>query len=1212
MTENLYKLLTDGVWRQNPLPALLAQVRFSDPAAAGRCLQRLEVDTQLQPAFLDLYPHLLAMLSSAASPDRVLISFERFLQSATNAPELLRTLAHSPRTIAILGTLFDGSQFLTEILLSHPGYFDLLAEHQRLAQPKSVRQYFAAAQSFAAPSLSFPVRLDALRQYQRRELLRIGACDLLDFYDLPTVTEQLSNLACGLVQAALQSTAGSYQLAWEGFSAIAVGKLGGQELNYSSDIDLLFIGSEDLVEHQRLGEKLVQALAQVTEEGFLYRVDMRLRPWGQVGALVPSLASYLAYLKQHARIWEKQALLKASCIAGDEALGNEFLNQARAIIFDSIPETLRADVFAMKQRTEEHLRRQGRQWGEVKLGAGSIRDIEFIAQFLQLSYGKKLPVILTPNTLKALAELHNAGLLSANEYRVLADGYIVLRTIEHFLQMMHYQQTNQLPTTAEALSQLARRLGFRGPEAGDHFVLRYEQHCSAIRAIYTRQIGNDEHAGLEENSLPNSMPDIPHHLLRMDPSYALTFSPQEVAQHAYLAERLAEDHLVEVVTIPLEEGRWRITIVAFDYPGELSLICGLLFVHNLNILDGNVFTYERFIGSPREARRPDLRPKIVDAFTVQPVNGEFQAASWLQYKADLAALLKLMHQGQRREARAELAKRVALTLPEPGGAAASLYPIDIEIDNSASSQYTLLRIEALDTPGFLYELANALAFHRIYIARVMIGAAGSRVQDVLWVTNAAGQKIIAPEEQHALRAAVVLIKHFTHLLPHSPNPESALLHFRELIEQLFTHPNWPDELASLEQPEVLGALARLLGVSDFLWDDFLRMQHASLFPVVRDVGALASPKSHQQLRTDLAAAVAGDRSGWRSGLNTCKDRELFRVDMRHILGYTREFEGFSQELTDLVEVVVETAYQRCFVELIQEFGAPALENGRPCPAVVCGLGKCGGRELGFASDIELMFLYGGNGLTQSQNRITTAEFFEKLVENFLSALQARQEGIFQIDLQLRPYGKAGGLAVSQEAFRRYYAPDGAAWAYERQALVKLRPLGGDQELGDQIVRDRDAFVYSGRPFDVTAMRAMRERQIRHLVSGGTFNAKFSPGGLLDVEYLVQGLQITYGQHNPALRSTNTRQALAALAEQALISQEVYVRLRKAYTFLRWLIDSLRVVRGNAKDLTVPPPESDEFAFLARRLRYGKDLVRLSEDLARFAGAVHEINARLLN
>jgi glutamate-ammonia-ligase adenylyltransferase len=834
------------------------------------------------------------------------------------------------------------------------------------------------------------------------------------------------------------------------------------------------------------------------------------------------------------------------------------------------------------------------------------------------------PEVRSRNTLDALARLSACGLLLADEYRVLADGYIFLRTIEHHLQMMHYRQTTTLPGDTEALAHLARRLGFQDEEAGAQFLARYQQHGAAIRAIYLRHLGSDEMEKLA--SSPSSpIPDVRHHLARMDPSYAATFSEQEIRRHATLAAHLDDDHQVEVDAVPLDDRRWRVTIVGYDYPGELSLICGLLFVYGFSIYDGDVFTYEPLetlakVPEPSQGSRRDTRRKIVDVFTVHLVRGEVLADVWLRYAGDLAALLRLMHAGQRREARGELAKRVAVALRDITGDTTTLYPVDIEIDNATSDRYTVLRIDAPDTVGFLYEFTNALAFNRIYIARVTVDSVGNRVHDTLYVTDADGQKITAPSKQRELRAATVLIKHFTRLLPHSPNPESALLHFREFIGQLVTHPGWPDELASLERPEVLHALARLLGVSDFLWDDFLRMQYANLFPVVRDVDALATAKSREQLQAELEAAL-GEKPGfsqkpgfweqWRAMLNDFKDREMFRIDMRHIQGHIPEFWEFAVELTDLVEVVVDAAYRLCYEELRPQFGVPCLADGRPCPLSVCALGKCGGRELGFASDIELMFIYAGNGQTTGPRIITTTEFYEKMVQTFASAIRAKREGIFEVDLQLRPYGKAGSMAVSLDAFRRYFAPDGPAWAYERQALVKLRPIAGDPELGQQVVALRDRFVYNGEPFDVTAMRAMRERQIRHLVTGGTFNAKYSPGGLVDVEYLVQGLQITHGHRDPGLRLTNIRETLAALAAAGILSPDDYARLRKAHTFLRWLIDALRVVRGNARDLTVPPTDSEEFAFLARRMRYGNNLAQLRDDLTRHTACVQELSVRLL-
>ena len=192
-----------------------------------------------------------------------------------------------------------------------------------------------------------------------------------------------------------------------------------------------------------------------------------------------------------------------------------------------------------------------------------------------------------------------------------------------------------------------------------------------------------------------------------------------------------------------------------------------------------------------------------------------------------------------------------------------------------------------------------------------------------------------------------------------------------------------------------------------------------------------------------------------------------------------------------------------------------------------------------------------------------------------------------------------------DTFETYFAPGGPAWPYERQALVKLRPVAGDAAFGERVMEVRDRLIYTGTPFDRTALRAMREKQLRQLVQAGTVNAKLSPGGLVDVEYLTQVLQIDYGADDPALRTPNTLAALSALADRGLVTPDEHAALRDAYGFLRRLIDALRVVRGHAKDLTVPTPGTEEFAFLARRLGLD-DPADLRTALDRHTAAVQRI------
>ncbi|MCJ7738986.1 MAG: glutamine synthetase adenylyltransferase, partial [Anaerolineae bacterium] len=1082
LTNSRRDVLPDRQLSDYEVRKALDSIGFADRRAAERCLQHLSYDNQMKNGWQRYLRVLLSALSGAADPDQALCGFERFAHAIDDSQAFVEYLGDNPRAVEVLLTLFGGSRFLSEILLRRPGFIESLMDFRQLAQSKTLAQLETEARGAIAPLPSAEGQLDALRRFQHGEMLRIGTCDLLGLLNMPAVTAQLSRLADSMVRVCLRIAARQSNTAPDGFVVLAMGKLGGGELNYSSDIDLLFLTEHNAMSYLRLGERLIEALSRVTAEGFLYRVDMRLRPWGRGGALVNSNEAHIRYLEQHARQWERQALLKARPVAGDLVVGQGFLRQVDTILFGWDGERIRSDVHGMKQQTEEYLRQAGREWGEVKLGAGSIRDIEFVAQYLQLVHGAKHPEVRSRNTLDALDRLFTGNFLTTEDFRVCVEGYTFLRTIEHYLQITDYQQTYTLPNDTVGLTRLAHRLGFqdgdqssqgdRLPEitkvapltgspsqsAAQQFVARYQQHSAAIRSVYRYYLESSEmertcssESETKSSPLPLSGADNDLHLQRMGNSYLESFSEEDIKRHAEMAKWLDYDNIVEVEALPRSEGQWQVTIVAYDYLGELSLICGLLFAYGFDVIDGDVFTYEPLPQSPpettprgphrgRRRRRPvtsdpnaDARQKIVDVFTLKSVLGDVAEDLWVRYAEDLTGLLRRLQDGQQREAQGDLAHRVAVTLHNITDTARTLYPVAVEIDNEASEQYTVLRIDTQDTIGFLYELTNALALHGTYIARMTIGSIGTRVRDTLWVTNAHGQKIISPAKQRELRTATVLVKHFTHLLPKSPNPEAALLHFGEFLGHLFTQPEWPDELASLERPEVLNALARLLGVSEFLWDDFLRMQYENLFPIVRDVDLLGQSKSREQLRRDLASALTevADGEQRRETINAFKDREMFRIDMRNIQGHVQRFGQFSAELTDLTEIVMDTACQMLDEELRTQYGTPRLEEGAVSPFSLCALGKCGGREMGFASDVELMFIYAGNGQTDGPERTSTSEFYERFAEQLVSAIQARREGIFHIDMQLRPYGKAGSLAVALDAFHRYFTPDGPAWAYER-------------------------------------------------------------------------------------------------------------------------------------------------------------------------------------
>ncbi len=214
----------------------------------------------------------------------------------------------------------------------------------------------------------------------------------------------------------------------------------------------------------------------------------------------------------------------------------------------------------------------------------------------------------------------------------------------------------------------------------------------------------------------------------------------------------------------------------------------------------------------------------------------------------------------------------------------------------------------------------------------------------------------------------------------------------------------------------------------------------------------------------------------------------------------------------------------------------------------------------------------------------TGSDFDGLVATLRRVLASRRGGTFEVDFRLRPYGRSGAPATSLTTFDQYYQAGGPAWGFERQALIKLRAVAGDPATIRAVEALRDRFVYGPEPFDLDCCLRMRRLQVEQLVQPGTINAKYSPGGLVDVEYFVQALQISHGAHDPAVGTPNTLQALSALALAGRVGPRTSASLRAGYTFYRVLIDALRVVHGNAKDLTVPDSRSEEFARLARRMR----------------------------
>ena len=634
------------------------------------------------------------------------------------------------------------------------------------------------------------------------------------------------------------------------------------------------------------------------------------------------------------------------------------------------------------------------------------------------------------------------------------------------------------------------------------------------------------------------------------------------------------DHRVEARH--LSGDRWEITISAFDHLGTLSLIAGHLTSRRIHIFHADVVTLSDESGA---------RGKILNVFDVR-APGVDPESNWDELREALSRSIQLAAQGEVELAHEEVVDRVSSEIQLSAGEYEPLLPIEISFDNHSTPTLTELHVSSVETPGFLFAFSKALTLLDVDIQQARIRTASGGVEDTFWIRDAQGQKITSATKMQQVRTASALIKQFAYLLPLSADPNQALRQFKDMIIRMLRDGSQMRGIDHLRSSDTLRTLAKMMGVSQHLWEDFLRMQHENLFPMVTDQTHLDQEISGSDLAAQLAtesAALASDQDRI-DHLNRFKDREMFRADLRHITGRIGN-ERFCREISTAAEVAV--AQTATFTEgLLQtRHGRPWLGADRACRWSVLALGKCGGREMGFASDIELMFIYEGSGKTQGASPRDNQEYFIDWVCDFLKCWEAPKEGIFDIDLRLRPHGHDGMLATSVEAFRDYYHVTGGARQFERMALVKLRPVAGDTELGIKILKMRDAFVYADQALDLTNIRHLRDRQAAELVESGIVNAKYSSGGLVDLEYFVQACQIEAGRDRPELRVPNTLAALAGLEGAGLIQPERALAFRQAYGLLRRLIDGLRMVRGNAKDLSIPEADSPAFKYLTRRLGY---------------------------
>jgi len=981
---------------------------LADPAGARRtflALAELGLPFDLLGAVAD---RLATLLPQAADADRVLAAVERFFAALRSPLSTAALCERDPRALETLVKIFAASPHLAEIVISDPESW----EQVRLGQgrPES-RATLAAALRADVEAVSDPADvMRALRRFKRRETLRIAYGDVVGGQPLETVVAQISHVADAIVGEAVRSAVARIE-AQRGvprgpggsratLAAIALGKLGGAELNYSSDIDLVFVYSaEGRAEgpkpcsnqefFERTVQEAVRLLAEPTELGAAYRVDLRLRPHGGVGPAVLALEPTLNHYDQFGRTWERQAWVKARVVGGDEALGARLLAELEPWVWRRwLSGADISGIKALKRRIERRAAREGADERNLKTGRGGLRDVEFTIQFLQLLSGGDTPQVRTGTTLEALRRLAAAGALTDQERGILERGYVLLRTVEHRLQILCDRQTHDLPADPEEFARLAARCGY--------------------------------------------------------------------GRAADAAERLRRDL----------------------------------------------------------ASATDLNRRILDHLLHDAFPGE--------------------------------------AAPEP------------EVD---------LVLDPEPPPSFVHEVLARHGFRDVPAAHAALVSLGE--ERVRFLSTRRCRHFLASIAPRLLGA-----------IGRTPDPDAALANLGRVADSLGGKGVLWELFSS--SPAALDLTVRLCSSSPFL--SGLLVGNPGMLDELLDSLVLERLPDERALATGLDELCRG-AADIAPMLHAFKVSQQLRVGVRDILGRL-DAVAVTGALTAIAETIVRRVVAHEEDRLVSRLGEPMAGEGDTvgvrAAAIVVAMGKCGGREMNYASDVDVVFLYDHDGMTfptrrsrRSLESTSNAHFFGELAQRTMKVCNAftPQGRLYEMDSRLRPSGKSGPAAISLASLEAYFAPDGPAAVWERQALVKARVVAGPRPAAARARQIIHRAAYE-RPWTAAELGAIRAMRLRMEEGAKPMNLKRGPGGVVDIEFIAQALQLLHGGANPALRTPETLAALGALHAAGHLDAADHAFLSAAYRTLRTIEGRLRLLDARARhDFPDDPVEQRTLAHL---------------------------------
>jgi glutamate-ammonia-ligase adenylyltransferase len=1017
----------------------LSAYGFRNPKGAVGSIRSMVGDQATYDYFSLSFPVLLEVISRSPDPDMALNNFERFVSAVPGKLQFFSALSRFPHLAQFLIKLFGTSQFLTDALVRNPEYLAWLADRDMLNTIKDAEALRLEIEDTVLVFGNYEARLNSLRRLKRREMLRIGIKDIIGAARLEETVIELSNLGDAVLWAAWRMAQDELQKKYgvpkegdadAGFAVISMGKLGGRELNYSSDIDVMFVysgdgetdpaGFEKAVRTSnreyftKMGEMIIQIIGSATKEGYVFRIDTRLRPEGSTGPLVRSLDSYEEYYSAWGAAWERMALIKARFSAGDEVLGDAFIKMIQPFVYRKVLSQSAVDeIRDIKKRIEREVTKKGQTHSEVKLGYGGIREIEFTVQIIQLISAGKEPHIKTGTTLTAILAIADAGIFTKEEAFRLMDAYRFLRNVEHFIQIEHYLQIHALPEHSAEMTRLAKRLGYADSDtakAGELLMKDFKGYTEFVHGVHARIFAGDE-------------------------------DETKNAELDFLHRKDADD-----------EARGYFAKIGFKDTG-------------------------RALG-----------------------------------------ILKLLVQG----------------------------------------------------PGYTHVSPETVRIFHHFAADLFACLAGS------------------------------------------PDPDMAFNNFERFVTSQGARSVFYKMLD--ENRQLLRLLVALGGHSQYLCD--IVFAHPDTLGEVLRSGVLERKKTAAEFRGELSAKTRGvsDLPEVMDQLRRYKKGEVVRIGVKDILSIA-PLEDTLAEISSLADAFVTVIRELAGQSLRADYGDP-MEDGRPARFAVFGMGKLGGAEIGYSSDLDIIFVYDGEGHTSGKKQITNQEYFAKLSEKIISILGASTgEGtLYRVDARLRPGGKSGFIVLSLDGYRRYYGERSMTW--EKQSLTKARLICGDGALGAGFQQIVDAYLYAVplTPQEAGEIRHMRGRMETERVKDHErgMHIKLGSGGIVDVEFVTQVLQLANGSTDPGVRLTNTLACLHRLNEKGYIRPGDFTVLHDGYLFLRRIENKIRIVSDLSLDTL--PRDEQKLLVLVKRLGYcaGGELVKgFLDDYKGHTAKIREIFDRIV-